>query len=125
LRGEKAAGCVGVWQHSTRAREDETRETPKLELPTATSVTTYVKSAVESARALDRGAVGENFRDPSARKVGSIRNRALIGRFESVRQFQNRFRRIHHFANAPAIGSNRFVSTLVMTLFNSRNVDLI
>jgi hypothetical protein len=29
LRGEKAAGCVGVWQHSTRAREDETRETPK------------------------------------------------------------------------------------------------
>jgi hypothetical protein len=49
LRGEKAAGCVGVWQHSTRAREDETRETPKLELPTATSVTTFVKSAVESA----------------------------------------------------------------------------
>jgi hypothetical protein len=88
LRGEKAAGCVGVWQHSTRAREDETRETPKLELPTATSVTTFVKSAVESARALDRGAVGENFRDPSARKVGSIRNRALIGRFESVRNFK-------------------------------------
>jgi hypothetical protein len=86
LRGEKAAGCVGVWQHSTRAREDETRETPKLEL-TATSVTTFVKSAVESARALDRGAVGENFRDPSDRKVGSIRNRALIGRFESVRKF--------------------------------------
>jgi len=49
LRGEKAAGCVGVWQHSTRAREDETRETPKLELPTATSVTTFAKSVQKPA----------------------------------------------------------------------------
>jgi hypothetical protein len=37
---------------------------------------------------VDRGAVGEKIRHPSARKVvGPIWPRALIGRFESVRKF--------------------------------------
>jgi hypothetical protein len=43
LRGEKAAGCVGVWQHSTRAREEETRETPKISARFCSVVRTKMK----------------------------------------------------------------------------------